>query len=338
MKWTIHSCVEFNQLSHHWQQLNQTGQNQPILTADFVSICLDNFATGNEIIAVCQDKTGPHAMGVFHRTGLGRYATFQPSQAPLGLFLSRDNQWNSSLLAGLTDALPGIVFMIDFLQQDTTFIEVDSSLRLITSPYITTGRLDAPKDFEQFFASLGKNMRQNYNKVVNRCNKQQITLDTQLITNANDITDAIKRYGEFESSGWKGQTGTAVNIDNQQGKFYQQLLSHYAQQDQTEIWHYKVDSEIVATDLCIKSNGILVILKTAYNEEFKKLSPALQLKFEIFRHHSQSSVNDVESIEFFGKAMEWHKRFNSQLREIEHLTYLPNALLQSLYMKLKRKD
>lgn len=337
MKWTIIAYNQFDSVAGHWDTINQNSIKQPILDSAFVSVCLDVFAVGEEVIALCEDASGPLAIGIFHKVGFGRYSTFQPSQAPLGLFMAKNNQFSTKQLEGLISALPGFVVLIDFLQQDSEFINYDNSANIIQSPYITTAKLAVADDFDVFFSSLGKNMRQNYNKVINRCAKQGIELRAQCLSSIEDVHQAIRLFGQFESSGWKGQGGTAVNINNDQGRFYLQLLQHYAQLNRAEIWLYQVDQQTVAIDLCIKSADVLIILKTAYNEEFKKISPALQLKFEIFKHHAEDNgAGRLKSIEFFGKAMEWHKRFNSNLRPIVHLSFFSQPFWLFVYRMFKR--
>lgn len=336
MKWRIYSYHQFNEVATQWDSLNRASLNQPILESDFIKVCMECFATDNQVIALCEDAQGPLAIGVFTQIGPAHYVTFQPSQAPLGLFLVRHNLLTDDIMRSLAKALPGVVLFIDLLQQDSQFIECDCPDKIISTPYIVTGRLALSSNFDSFFASLGKNMRQNHNKVINRCQKQAITLQAQCLTSADDVVDSINTFGDFESNGWKGNSGTAVSIENQQGQFYIALLKHYANKQQAEIWHYKADGQTIAIDLCIKSNTTLIILKTAYNEEFKKLSPALQLKFDILKHHFQSPNNQgINSVEFFGKAMEWHKRFNSELREIKHFSYFTQPLLLKLYRLVK---
>jgi len=337
MKWTIIPCQQFDTVAAQWDQLNQGSLQQPILDSAFVEICLEVFASGSELIALCEDKDGPLAIGIFHRVGVGHYATFQPSQAPLGLFIARGNQLSKSLLCGLTQALPGYVVFIDLLQQDSEQMNCPPSLDILKAAYITTSSLAVASNYDEFFISLGKNMRQNHNKVRNRCAKQEINLEATCLYASEEVSDAIETFGRFESSGWKGDGGTAVNIDNDQGVFYLKLLQHYAHQNRAELWQYQVDGQTVAIDLCIKSIDVLIILKTAYNEEFNKLSPALQLKFAIFKHHAnQTGDQRLQSIEFFGKAMEWHKRFNSTLRQIEHMSYFSHPLWLALYRLIKR--
>ena len=334
MKWTLLNTTQFSLVANEWDCLNQQSIDQPILDSQFIQICLDNFDHTNTLIAFCNDNKGPLAIGIFQHVGFGRYQTYQFSQAPLGLWMVRDNIWDNQLINSLKKSLPGQVFLIDFIQQDTSKLNITLLRNYSADHYITTGKLQINNDYQEFFNQLGKNMRQNYNKVINRCKKNNIELTTKLVTKPDDILDAINHFGRLESSGWKASGGTAVNINNAQGKFYHQLLSHYAQHGAAEAWYYLADEKIIATDLCIKSGKKLIILKTAYDENFKKLSPALQLKFEIFKHHSHHN-NEIHTVEFFGKPMEWHKRFKSELRDIEHITWCSNPLIKLLYQARK---
>lgn len=336
MNWTLFNSKEFGKVATQWDSLNQQSINQPILDSHFIQGCLTHFGTGDEIIARCQDAQGPLAIGIFQKAGFGRYQTFQPSQAPLGLWLVRHNRLSEVLVKGLKQALPGAVLLIDFLQQETSYLDLSQLTNVNTCAYITTGRLDIPTDYNSYFANLGKNMRQNYHKVINRSAKNKITLETKLVSQPQQMLEVIEHFGQFESSGWKGRQGTAVNLANSQGQFYHQLLVGFARRGLAEAWYYLVDRQVVATDLCIKSANTLIILKTAYNEEYKKLSPALQLKFEIFKHHSHHrSETGINAVEFFGKAMVWHKRLHSDLRAIEHITWCSNPVLAAIYRRLK---
>jgi hypothetical protein len=94
---------------------------------------------------------------------------------------------------------------------------------------------------------------------------------------------------------------------------------------------------VVAVDLCVNQNGSLIILKTTYNEEFSKQSPALQLKVEMLKHYAKHN-DEISNIEFYGRVMEWHTRLDSTTRELQHVTWYKNSLIQlgiNLIKKLK---
>jgi hypothetical protein len=345
MKWTTHSISTLSQTStlsaytDDWDTLNEQSFDQAILSGDFVGHCLKHFARGDELLVRGEDSQGVFAIGVFHKIKFGHWCTVQPSQAPLGLWLTRNNKLTHEICQGLASILPGVVVMIDLLQQDSQYIDTEVDLPLIKHFYIDTGRLTIAKNYEAYFSGLSKNLRQNINKVHNRAEKQGNRLTTKRITGVQSIAQVLRYFGEFESSGWKGKSGTAVNINNQQGRFYRDLLQHFAEHQCAECWYYCFNEQVVAVDLCIVRGRTLTILKTAYNEAFKKLSPALNLKLEIARFHGAND-SKVTQIEFFGKVLDWHRRLQATSRVIAHFTWFRTIWWLRLYavLKLHTKD
>lgn len=94
----------------------------------------------------------------------------------------------------------------------------------------------------------------------------------------------ILAYGGLESAGWKSETGTAVSFDNQQGKFYRDLLTRFSRQRRGFVYQYYYDRKLVATDLCISNGTCIVILKTTYDESIKTSSPAMLMRQEAFNN------------------------------------------------------
>ena len=70
-------------------------------------------------------------------------------------------------------------------------------------------------------------------------------------------------------------------------------------------------------DLCIEGPGVLVILKTAYDETYKNVSPASLMRHEYFRQIFDRG--SIRRIEFYGKVMEWHRRWTDDVRVLYHV-------------------
>jgi hypothetical protein len=329
MQWTLHPANTFSQHKSNWDKLNEQSQNLAILHSDFVEPLIEEFFEGDELLALGYIDGKLKMAGLFHKTGVFQWATVMPSQAPVALWLSNNHEFNSRDIKELANSLPGLVLSIDFLQVDSRDMKLDPTNVFELSTYIITGNRPVPADFEEYFKSLGKNMRQNYNKVINRAAKAGDALDIKCVTEPADIADAVRLYGEIESQGWKAQKGTAVSPDNDQGRFYTEMLTRLAKRNQACCWYYLINEQVVAVDLCINQNGSLIILKTTYNEEFSKQSPALQLKVEMLKHYAQQA-NEITNIEFYGRVMEWHTRLDSVTRELLHVTWYSYSLLKSV--------
>ncbi|GAC15104.1 GNAT family N-acetyltransferase [Aliiglaciecola lipolytica] len=329
MNLSVFSCSEFSNHQNAWAELNHKTMNLAFFEPEFIRGLITHFFDGDELFICAYQNEELQYAGFFKPLGKGRWATAMPSQCPLGLFLHRQPQIEKDTMSTLCKALPGKVMMIDMLQMDSKYTSFTPAEDFDVMPYITSGNRPIPDDFDSFFQSLGKNMRQNYNKVINRATRAEDRLSWQKVTSPAEVKQAIIKYGELESSGWKGDEGTAISPDNTQGKFYQQALGELADSNKACCWYYLINEEIVAVDLCIQQDDCLIILKTTYNEKFNKQSPALMLKIEMIKHYSQHrDLEGINNIEFYGKAMEWHKRLDSTLREIEHVTFYPNKLFK----------
>lgn len=335
MQWTLHPANTFAQYKQAWDELNSQSQNLAILNSDFVEPLITEFFDGNELLALGEVDGKVQMAGFFRKTGLFQWATVMPSQAPVALWISKQHEFSSNSIAQLAASLPGLVLSIDFLQVDSRDMKLVPADDFELKTYITTGNRPVPADFDEYFKSLGKNMRQNYNKVINRAAKAGDTLDIKCVTEPAEIAEAVRIYGEIESSGWKAEHGTAIAPDNDQGRYYTTMLSRLAQNKQACCWYYLINEQIVAVDLCVNQNGSLIILKTTYNEEFSKQSPALQLKVEMLKHYAQQN-GDITNIEFYGRVMEWHTRLDSTTRELQHVTWYANNLVRSAINLIKK--
>jgi hypothetical protein len=335
MQWTLHPANTFAQYKQAWDELNSQSQNLAILNSDFVEPLITEFFDGDELLALGKVDGKVQMAGFFRKTGMFQWASVMPSQAPVALWLSKQHEFNSSSIAQLASSLPGLVLSIDFLQVDSRDMLLTPVEDFELKTYITTGNRPVPADFDEYFKSLGKNMRQNYNKVINRAAKAGDTLDIKCVTEVADIVEAVRIYGEIESSGWKAEHGTAIAPDNDQGRYYTAMLSRLAQKNQACCWYYLINEQIVAVDLCVNQNGSLIILKTTYNEEFSKQSPALQLKVEMLKHYAQHA-GEISNIEFYGRVMEWHTRLDSTTRELQHVTWYANNMVRSAINLIKK--
>ena len=153
----------------------------------------------------------------------------------------------------------------------------------------------------------------------NKLNRDNISVRTECINNPDNVASAISDYGNLESAGWKAQGGTAIHKDNDQGKFYIKLLTDYCQTGVGRIYKCYYNDKLVAVDLCITGFGKIIILKTTYDETIKATSPANIMRLSYMPELFDNP--DIENIEFYGKVMEWHRKWSSDIREMYHINY-----------------
>jgi len=70
-------------------------------------------------------------------------------------------------------------------------------------------------------------------------------------------------------------------------------------------------------DLCVESGSVQVILKTAYDEIDRQLSPASLMRQQSFQQ--VFGEGRLQRIEFCGRVMEWHTRWTDRVRTLFHV-------------------
>jgi CelD/BcsL family acetyltransferase involved in cellulose biosynthesis len=330
MKWTFYPVAAFGTHAARWDALRALGPAAPVLDAGFVRALLDGFATGGELLALCEEGATPMAAAVLAPQGRARWATFQPAQAPVGLWLQRPGADTAALLASLTRALPGCALLVGLTQCDPLLLARPAGGGAQrSSDYIDTARITVAGGFDDWWNSRGKNLRSNLKKQRNRLAAAGIATRLDVWRTPQQMAQAVADYGRLESTGWKGRAGTAVAADNAQGRFYRAMLETFCARGRGSVYRYYFGDDLVATDLCIEDGDCVVILKTAYDESVPKhYSPALLMREEACRRLFEDG--GIRRVEFYGRVMEWHTRWTEEVRTMYHLNHFRWSLLGHL--------
>lgn len=327
--WRFVPGRQFSSFASAWRNINQRGTKSPILDPDFVQAGLLHFGQGNEVLALMERGGEIVAMGVLRRKNPFIWETFQPSQAPVGAWVVLPQCAMADVTCSLLLQLPGLPLLLGITQIDPElFARPESRNRVRTVDYIQTACISINGTFEGYWNARGKNLRQNMKRQRNLLQRENIASRLDVLTQPEDMAEAIAVYGRMESSGWKASGGTAIAPDNDQGKFYIQLLQSYAARQQAHVYRYWYDNRIVAMDLCISNDGVIVILKTTYDEKEQATSPAMLMRQDTFKEFFDRGP--FRRIEFYGKLMEWHTRWSSEIRTMYHVNTYRWASLAAL--------
>ena len=317
MDWTLYPIQEFQTYKEQWDQLNQHTFRAPTLDSAFVVPALKHLSSGNEKLALYGNPQQPIAAAILQKDKFGAWSTFQPSQNPLGCWLQDQTTDTEMLTKKLIKKIPGLCLVIGITQQDPNLQPLPpQSSCLSTIDYIRTARVPASGSFEDYWAARGKNLRQNLRRQRNRLTKEQTEINLKCITDADQIRDAVTAFGVLESAGWKNQSGTAVNANNAQGRFYTEMLEAFCRKNQGRIYQYWYDEKLVSSELCITGGDEIIILKTTYDETIKTSSPTMLMRKEVFE--MIFSEAGLSSIEFYGSVMDWHTKWTDDIRTMYH--------------------
>jgi CelD/BcsL family acetyltransferase involved in cellulose biosynthesis len=332
LTWTHHSAKELTSnatLRDDWNQLNATTTRQVFMDAEAIGCALKHFGTGKERLFVGTAQGQVVCMAVLSRIDALRWSTFQPSQIPLGAFLIAPHVGLDTASAALLRALPATALLLSITQLDSLYVPRPAdtaTLRL--DDYIETGWIELTGTFEEYWAGRGKNLRQNMRKQLNKLAAEGTAVEFRTISEASDMAAAVARYGEVESAGWKAESGTAIHPDNEQGRFYAELLTIEAAHGSALVHEYWLDGGLAASNLCLVHDKTLVVLKTTYDEKYTQLSPAFLLR--LAQTQSAYETGDVDRIEFYGRKRDWHTRWTEKFRTVYHASAYRGSLIRKI--------
>jgi CelD/BcsL family acetyltransferase involved in cellulose biosynthesis len=330
MKWTVIPAAHFADHAAQWDALQATNVAAPMLQADFAAALLDAFGTGDELLAICGD-----AMAIVRPHGRGSWATFQPAQAPLGMWIERPGIDRAAAMASLLRALPGAALVLGLTQLDPMLAPAPMD----AIDYIQTARITVAGSFDDYWAARGKNLRGNLKKQRTKLAADGVILRLEVTRDAQAMMAAVADFGRLESAGWKAQAGTAVHLDNAQGRFYSRMLAAFAERGAASVYRYWFGDQLVAMDLCISQGDCIVVLKTTYDESVPKtFSPALLMREEAVRAlFDTAPAAGLARIEFYGKVMEWHTRWTEEVRTLYHVNLYRWTALRRLHALVQQR-
>lgn len=320
-----------------WDRLNASHGDLPFLSADAMAVALDVFGSGAERLLIGRKGTIVVAMLVLVPEGRLRWRTFQPSQIPLGAFVAASGVRLTALADSLIKGPLGFCLALSITQVDPRFAppEMDAA-NAKHSDYIETGWVNVEGNFEAYWSARGKNLRQNMRKQRKKLESEGTSTSMKVWGEAEQMAPALARYGAMESAGWKAGRGTAIHLDNDQGRFYRRLFEDAARRGEALVYEYLFDDRTVAMNLCLQRNGVLIVLKTTYDESIKSLSPAFLLREEELQEIFAGGR--FKRIEYYGRLMDWHTKLTENKRMLYHLTTYRWPLIKQLANSRRRRS
>lgn len=318
--WHVLPLRSFSDHRQTWLGLNRRCGNSALLDTHFLEPLFEQFAEDGDRLAISGDPSEPLAMAVLRRTGRFTWQTLQPANAPIGPLLIAPGLSPDAVLPGLAKRLDGFPLLLGLSQQDPDILPRPAeSERLSTLDYIATARITVPGDFDSYWGQRGKNLRHNIKRQHNKLSREGIVMRFEAVTEPDRMADAVDDYAGLEMSGWKGQEGSAVQPDDHQGRFYKKMLRGFAEQGEAVVYRYFFQDELVSSDICLLRDGELIILKTAYDESRKGISPSQLMRFDAFRVAFDDGT--VKKVEFFGPVKDWHTKWSDEVRTMYHVNW-----------------
>lgn len=319
--WSLYPAKEyFNLFQPEWDNLNaELFKSHPLFDSHFVDPLIRHFAGENTFIALYREKKRIEGMTLVKHRPPGIWSTFLPSQQQVAPVLFSPDVYLR--IHELFSILPGLSLSLEWLCQDPLYSPCFICVPRLgreTNRHVTTTSISLDEMFSDYWGRRSKNLRRNVKRYFHRLEKDCKPTNLKVITNPTMLADALAVYGDIESSGWKGETDTAIHSNNLQGKFYLDILKGFGSKGKAYVYQLFIKDELVASRLCIANNFMLIVLKTTYSENCAKYAPGwLLLHLMLEREFERQQFN---TIEFYTNASPEQLRWATQTRNIEHIT------------------
>lgn len=183
VKWSILPIKKYPDHAARWDALVCARPGTPFLESIFLKPLLNVFGSGDECLCLLEDGGHLHAAAIMQRDGKAGWQTFQPSQLPLGAWITDGRVDLTSASRSLLRELPGLNLVLGVSQIDPSLqIRPDDNALLRTQDYIATAWVDIDSSFEAYWDARGKNLKQNTRKQRNKLQGESIEPRIECIT------------------------------------------------------------------------------------------------------------------------------------------------------------
>jgi CelD/BcsL family acetyltransferase involved in cellulose biosynthesis len=317
-----------------WDALNQSYYGgHPFLDSRFTELMLTHFAAGGERLFIHRSGGEIDGLVILRHRGLGIWRQFVPAQLQASPLLIPSR----GVIDTLFTSLPPGAWLIEFLNQDPDFVPPDfmeSRSGCLVQPHAVTTRVSLSGSFETYWGERSENLVKNIRRYSNRVSKEGGSEELRILSDPDAMYDAVRRYSELESAGWKGERGTAVGFGNAQGPFYAELLASYARSGQGRVFEYWIGGKLAASRLMIDGAGMTVILKTAYDEQLSRFAPGRLLLHEILKH--EFGEGSHERLDFYTNATQDQLAWATAQRVVSHVSCFRHPWQKRLYTYYRR--
>jgi CelD/BcsL family acetyltransferase involved in cellulose biosynthesis len=126
-----------------------------------------------------------------------------------------------------------------------------------------------------------------------------------------DIDAQLDRGFAVEGSGWKARNGTSILSSPDTAQFYREVAHAFAARGELRLSGIELDGDLAAFDLTLLHRNKLYLLKTGFDERFRKLAPGLVMRLSIIERCFELGL---DAHDLLGDDTEWKRKFSTTAR------------------------
>jgi CelD/BcsL family acetyltransferase involved in cellulose biosynthesis len=135
-------------------------------------------------------------------------------------------------------------------------------------------------------------------KEIDRCRrrlKDEHALDYEWAIPDRDRVDRLLDEGlRLEASGWKGRAGTAIVSDPATASFYREVARWAAERGWLRLGFLRADGRAVAFELALEKDGVISLIKGAYDEALARVGPGILLLHDLLEDAFARGIEEID--------------------------------------------
>jgi CelD/BcsL family acetyltransferase involved in cellulose biosynthesis len=334
LEW-ITERARLDEVADDWDRL-AAGRFRPFLDSSWFRCWWDAFGDGRSL-EVCVLRRSGQMVGIFPLRRKGTTLSgLANDHSPVFAPVAADADALAALVAGVLkrcsvlklEGLPASSEALAELHRGTD----TSRKRVIAQPWHASPFTDTRGEL----ANLRSARRQAWRETERRRRKLIREHDTEfrLMDHPRDVNVELAAGLEVEASGWKGRAKTAILSSPDTAGFYISLAAVLHSRGELRFSTVTCDRRLVAFDLALVHDRRYFLLKTAYDESYRSLSPGLVLRLAVIERCFEVGL---EAHEFLGPDMAWKRLFATGTREHTALDAYSRRPIPTLRYEYRRQ-
>jgi CelD/BcsL family acetyltransferase involved in cellulose biosynthesis len=300
---------EFEALAGEWDAL-AAADSVPFDLHCWYATWWRAFGAGQEL-AICAARRDGALVGVFPlcRTGNGELKAMANTHTPLFRPLASDEEARAAIVAAAMEN--GSDLELTCLPEgDASVARLREGARAaaktpLIEPSYTSPTVDTSGDFDAW-RELSKPRwgapLERFRRKMGRDHEAEL----EIVEPPRELEAELVDGYRVEASGWKGEAGTAILSSPRTEAFYTEIARVFDAREELRFSRIVLDGETAAFDFTLLHGGRLYLLKTGYDERFRRLAPGLVMRLSVIERCFETGAR---SHELLGDESGWKSKF-----------------------------
>lgn len=186
--------------------------------------------------------------------------------------------------------------------------------------------LDLENGREVFYASYSTKFKRDLRRKLGKAEALG-TIALKRFRSDQDLHTGFREFLSLENSGWKGEAGTSIIKQPEKLAYYEQLFERYSEAGVLQINLLSLNDTVIAGQFGVRVGETLYLLKIAYNEAYKEISPGYLLIDKLIE---DENISDRIKKLSFVTGVGWIDRWKPSCEPVFVHYLVKNPILQTL--------